>query len=424
MRKIKIGLLGCGTVGGATYEILQMNAAKIAQKTGVMLEITRILVRDDKKTYQVPQSLLTLDFQEILQDPEIEIIVELMGGIEPATSYMLQALRAKKHVVTANKAAVAAAYKELIQASSESQVMLRFEASVAGGIPVLDALQAPLNSNDIEEVSGIVNGTTNYILTQMTEKNQTYEQALAQAQEKGFAEADPTADVEGIDSANKLAILTALAFDEILAVAQIPTVGISSLQSRDLAQAEQLGYEVKLIANAKKTASGLQASVQPTLVPKEHMLAAVANEFNGIFIRGNAVGDLMFYGKGAGGLPTASAVAGDIIEIANAIDKQAAFDSYVNKISESKLTYIGEGKNAYYLRLSGDNHAGSLGKITTVLGAHDISIKSLIQTTEMLNGTVILIVGAIDRQQLDLALAEVLKLPEVLRVDSVLRVME
>ncbi len=252
MKKIKIGLLGCGTVGSATYEILQMNADKIAQKTGVIIEVAQVFVRSMEKNYPVPKRLLTTNFQNMLDNPELEIIVELMGGIEPASTYMLQALKAKKHVVTANKAAVAAHYADLIQMSAENQVMLRFEASVAGGIPVLDALQAPLNSNEIEEVLGIVNGTTNYILTQMIESGKSYETALKLAQEKGFAEADPRADVEGIDSANKLSILLALAFDEIVPVETIPTSGISQLKSVDIKQAGDLGYKIKLLVRGKK----------------------------------------------------------------------------------------------------------------------------------------------------------------------------
>ncbi|CAM3146721.1 homoserine dehydrogenase [Lactococcus hircilactis] len=423
MKKIKIALLGCGTVGGATYKILQMNAEQIAQKTGVILEISKILVRDKERPYAVPESLLTTNYQEILDTRDIEIVVECLGGIEPASSFMLQALKAGKHVVTANKAAVAANYETLVSTSAQYHVMLRFEASVAGGIPVLDALQAPLNSNDIEEVSGIVNGTTNYILTQMIEQGQAYEEALKMAQEKGFAEADPTADVEGIDAANKLSILIALAFGEIVPIEKIATIGISKLSKEDIAFASHLGYKIKLLASAQKSKTSLQASVQPTLVPKDHMLAAVANEFNALFIHGNAVGDLLFYGKGAGGLPTASAVAGDIIEIANAIDKNAAFDSYVNKISASHLTYLGEGSNAYYLRLSVSNRPGVLAAIATTFSQHGISIESVTQEVNGDAAKMMFILNEVAREKLELALLALEKLPEVIKVACILRVM-
>lgn len=424
MKKIKIALLGFGTVGRATYELLQMNTAEIAEKTGLELVLTKVLVRDLSKSYPVSKRLLTTDFNDILNDPQIELVIELIGGIEPASSYILAALRAKKHVVTANKAAVAANYASFIETSRQNRVMLRFEASVAGGIPVLDALQAPLNSNQIEEVSGIVNGTTNYILTQMVEQQQSYQAALARAQEKGFAETDPTADVEGIDSANKLAILMALAFSELVSVDAIPTTGISNLSSLDMIQAEKLGYKIKLLATTKKVGQQLQASVQPTLVASWHMLAAVANEFNAIHIRGNAVGDLLFYGKGAGGLPTASAVMGDMIEIANAIEKNAAFDSYINKVSATQLTFIGEGFNRYYLRLTGLNKAGTLGKITTIFGQFGISIESISQESEEKQASMIFIINEINRTQLDDALDALLLLAEVTSIDSVLRVLD
>ncbi|WP_096817016.1 homoserine dehydrogenase [Lactococcus fujiensis] len=422
MKKIKIGLLGCGTVGSATYEILQMNADKIAQKTGVIIEVAQVFVRSMEKNYPVPKRLLTTNFQNMLDNPELEIIVELMGGIEPASTYMLQALKAKKHVVTANKAAVAAHYADLIQMSAENQVMLRFEASVAGGIPVLDALQAPLNSNEIEEVLGIVNGTTNYILTQMIESGKSYETALKLAQEKGFAEADPRADVEGIDSANKLSILLALAFDEIVPVETIPTSGISQLKSVDIKQAGDLGYKIKLLVRGKKMEGSLQASVQPMLVPKDHMLAAVSNEFNALLIRGNAVGDLLFYGRGAGGLPTASAAAGDIIEIANAIDKNAAFDTYVNKLSQSQLIFSGEGENAYYVRLTGQNRPGTLGHITSLFGKNDISIESVTQVAKDECASIVFIIHEIAREKLDRAIRKILNLDDVLSVDCILSV--
>lgn len=424
MKKIRIALLGFGKVGRATYELLQMNTAEIAEKTGLELELTKVLVRDLSKSYPVSKSLLTTDFNDILNDPQIELVIELIGGIEPASNYILAALRAKKHVVTANKAAVAANYAAFIEISRQNKVMLRFEASVAGGIPVLDALQAPLNSNQIEEVSGIVNGTTNYILTQMVEQQQSYQAALERAQEKGFAEPEPTADVEGIDSANKLAILMALAFSELVSVDAIPTTGISNLSLLDMIQAEKLGYKIKLLATTKKMGQQLQASVQPTLVASWHMLAAVANEFNAIHIHGNAVGDLLFYGKGAGGLPTASAVMGDMIEIANAIEKNSAFDSYINKVSASQLTFIGEGFNRYYLRLTGLNKAGTLGKITTIFGQFGISIESISQESEEMQASMIFIINEINRTQLDDALDALLLLAEVTSIDSVLRVLD
>ncbi|MDR0299433.1 MAG: homoserine dehydrogenase [Streptococcaceae bacterium] len=409
MKTIKIALLGCGTVGSGVIELLAQNRDIISSKTGVLLEIAAVYVRDLSKNYNVDSTLLTTDVKTIFENPEIQIVLELTNGVEPATSFLLRAMRAGKHVITANKAAVAANYSELMATSAENHVMLRYEAAVAGGIPILDALQAPLNSNDIEEVNGIINGTTNFILTGMTEKNWNYKEALALAQKKGFAEADPTADVEGIDAANKLAILTAIAFGKVVEVADIPTHGISNLSVEDIKMANNLGYTIKLLAATKKINNRLQLSVGPTLVDKNHLLASVRNEMNAVFVRGNAVGELIFHGAGAGGLPTASAVVGDVIEISNAIQKGSAFDSYINQImvTNTQLNLVGEGENRYYVRLLGENKPGVLGQITTSLGKFGLLITGVLQPeTAADRAMMIFTFDKIDRNQLDKALSE------------------
>lgn len=410
MRKIKIGLLGYGTVGSATYQAIQMNHEQMAKKIGIDLEISKILVREMPEERLAPLELFTKNADEVLNDESLDIIIELIGGIEPATSFMIAAMNAGKAVVTANKAAVAANYESLLAAAAKNKVMLRFEASVAGGIPILDALQAPLNSNNIEEVRGIVNGTTNFILSQMTEKGLTYPEVLKVAQEKGFAEADPTADVEGIDAANKLSILIALAFDARVKVEEIPTTGVTGVAATDIALAQQLGYEIKLLASTKKTDNIISASVQPTLVPKNQMLASVANEYNALLVRGNAVDDLLFYGKGAGGLPTASAVLGDVIEIANAIDKGTAFDSYVNQAPDSDaLHYIGEGSNAYYVRLTLKDLKGRLHQVLEVFEKFGLSVDFVQQDKDWENEKLrklSLIFHETERAKLDEALSE------------------
>ncbi|MCR5481396.1 MAG: homoserine dehydrogenase [Clostridia bacterium] len=321
MKKIKIGLLGFGNIGTGTYRILEMNHRKIAETTGCELEITRILVNDPskKREISVPSGKFTKDPDTILNDPEIDIVVEVLGGIEPAASYMLKAMKNGKSVVTANKAAVAANFAELKSVAAANNVLFRFEASVAGGIPVLNALSTALSGNEFEEISGIVNGTTNYILTQMTENGSAYEDVLKDAQAKGFAEADPTADVEGIDAANKLSILMALAFGKYVAPSDIPTTGISKITKADIDAAKERGCKIKLLASAKKNGNDVEYSVKPVELPLSHPLAGVSNEFNAVFVTGNAVGELMFYGRGAGSLPTGSAVMGDIIEIAKAV---------------------------------------------------------------------------------------------------------
>lgn len=317
MKDVKIGLLGIGNVGGGAYKILAMNAEKIEKAVGAKVRATKILARDKNKTRDgICPDMITDDPDDILNDPEIDIVVEALGGIEPAATFMLKAMKAGKHVVTANKAAVAARYGELTDAAKENNVEFRFEASVGGGIPVLNAISTVLQGNVITEVMGIVNGTTNYILTKMTELGLSYDDALKEAQELGFAEADPTADVEGHDAANKLCILMALAFDTFVAPEDIPTTGISGVTAADIEEAKKAGEKIKLIAHAELKDGTVKCDVSPMRLPETHPLAGVSNEFNAVYVTGNAVGELMFYGRGAGALPTGSAVVGDVMEIA------------------------------------------------------------------------------------------------------------
>ena len=323
MKKVNIGLMGLGNIGTGTYKTLEMNHDLIAERSGLDLAITKILEIDTKRERDitvVPEQF-TQDPQVIFEDPDIAIVIELLGGIEPATSFMLEAMRHGKHVVTANKAAVAANYDKLTACAKEHNVLFRYEASVGGGIPILNALTTVLQANDFVEVLGIVNGTTNYILTKMTDEGLPYEDVLKDAQAKGFAEADPTADVEGIDVANKLTILMALTFDNYVHPNDIPREGITKITMDDIASAKARGNKIKLIAKAAKTADGIDYSVGPMELPESHPLAGVNDEFNAIFVKGNAVDDLMFYGKGAGPLPTGSAVMGDVLSIAKEITK-------------------------------------------------------------------------------------------------------
>jgi homoserine dehydrogenase len=321
MKQIRIGLLGMGNIGTGTYKTLEMNKALITANTGVDLVITKILEKDlaRKRDVHVLPEQFTQDPDDILEAPDIDIVIELLGGIEPATKFMLTAMQNGKHVVTANKAAIAANYDRLFGTARANRVMFRFEASVGGGIPILNALTTVLLANEYEEIRGILNGTTNYILSQMAERGLTYDSALSAAQEQGFAEADPTSDVEGHDAANKLSILMSLAFGKRVPPEDIPTEGISKLTMRDIEKAEADGGKIKLIASAIRRGDDIEYSVKPTFIPNDHPLAGVRNEFNAVFVKGNAVGELMFYGKGAGALPTGSAIMGDVIEIARAI---------------------------------------------------------------------------------------------------------
>jgi homoserine dehydrogenase len=318
MKKVNIAILGFGNIGVGTYQGIGINHDLIAERSGVDLSVKRILEIDTERPRPVSldKSIYTQDIEEIYGDPDISIVVELLGGIQPASGFMIRAMDSGKSVITANKAAVAANYDELLAAEKRNGVKFRFEASVGGGIPILNSLMTVLRGNKVEEVRGILNGTTNYILTQMTQGGRAYGDVLKEAQEKGFAEADPTADVEGIDVANKLSILIALAFGDRVGPKDIPTEGISKITPADIEAAKKDGKVIKLLGDASRKNGKLEYSVAPVLLDKNHPLAGVSNEFNAVYVVGNIVGELMFYGKGAGPLPTGSAVIGDILSIA------------------------------------------------------------------------------------------------------------
>ena len=314
---VKIGLLGLGNVGSGVIKILQENINKIRDYTGTDIIVEKILVRDINKPRDVVfnKQLLTTNAEDILNNPEIDIVVELIGGIEPAFSYIKQAMENGKHVVTANKAVIATYCKELFELADKNNVEIRFEGSVGGGIPIIDTITNNLAGNEIDELVGIINGTTNYILTRMSRESMSFDTALKKAQEKGYAEADPSSDIEGQDAAYKLAILAAISFGLQVNPNDIPCEGITKISEHEIRYAEQIGYAVKLLATARKKDGKLEIHVHPTLIPTHHPLAAVHNEFNALFIKGNAVGELMLYGKGAGSMPTGSAVVGDILDI-------------------------------------------------------------------------------------------------------------
>ena len=321
MKTVNIGILGLGTVGGGTYQILDMNKEIIAKRIGKEIRVTKVLEKnmDRVKMLGLTEDQATQNPDDILKNPEIDIVVESLGGIEPSTTFMLTAMEHGKGVVTPNKAAVAANYAKLHETAKANNVEFKFEASVGGGIPALTAIQEALAGNEFSEVMGILNGTTNYILTKMTDLGLDYNDVLKDAQAKGFAEADPTADVEGIDVANKLSILMALAFDHYVPPTEIPTVGISKITMDDIEAARAKNCKIKLIAHAKREGDKVEYSVKPMEIDNSHPLAGVSNEFNAIYVTGNAVDEVMFYGKGAGALPTGSAIVGDILAIAKTL---------------------------------------------------------------------------------------------------------
>ena len=316
METVKIALLGLGTVGTGVYKVLKAQQEEIPHKVGAKIQLKKVLVRNTEKASRKldDPSILTTEWKSILEDPEISIVVEVMGGIEPARRYILDALHAGKSVVTANKDLLASHGKELMDAAAETKSDLLFEASVAGGIPIIRPLKECLAGNHISEVMGIVNGTTNFILTKMAEEGMEFQEALALATELGYAEADPTADIEGLDAARKVAILASIAFHSRVTFDDVYTEGITKITATDIRYAREMGRDIKLLGVAKETPEGIEARVQPMLIPSTHPLASVRDSFNAVFVHGDAVDDTMFYGRGAGELPTASAVVGDILD--------------------------------------------------------------------------------------------------------------
>jgi homoserine dehydrogenase len=423
--KINIGLLGCGHIGMGVNVILDTNRSVIESSLGCTLEIKKILVRNLAKykgKLGIPD-IFTVAADEILLDPEIHIVVELIGGIHPAYEYIRKALEQRKHVVTANKAVIALYGQELMQLAVDMGVSIRFEGSVGGGIPVIASMTRSLAGNQIEEIVGIINGTTNYILTKMDEEGLGFEEALKEAQEKGFAEADPSSDLDGVDAAFKLSILIYTAFGIQVNPDDIPREGIRRISEREMEYAKQLGYKVKLLASVKKNGGGFEMHVHPTLVPLDHPLAAVNNEYNALFIKGNAVGELMLYGKGAGSLPTGSAVMGDIMEIVRIINNPPReSDNYCTK-EDLKAKLIGEGTGAYYIRFQVTDRPGVLGKITTAFGKNGISLESVVQRSRGKSSVpLVFVTHEVKREMLDTALKEIEAMNTVEEVASILMV--
>lgn len=383
---IKIGLVGFGTVGRGVYEILQKHRALLAQRIGAPVEIKKIAVRNraKKRALKAPASLLTEDYRDILRDPEIPVVVEVMGGTQEAKTLALAAIKAGKHLVTANKALLALHGREVFAAAKEAQVDICFEAAVAGGIPILRALREGFVANQILSLHGIVNGTCNFILSEMSEKGADFQATLKRAQDLGYAEADPSFDIDGWDAAHKLAILVSIAYGVHVPVDQLFVEGIRRISAFDLECAKRFGLEIKLLAIAKSQGSKIQARVHPTMVPAASMLAAVRGVHNAISIEGDFVGEGMLYGAGAGSGPTASAVVGDIVEVARNLMSGVAYTVpplglYADKIRDADIEPIGSLKGPYYLRFQALDRPGVLAKITSILGRHHISISSVFQ---------------------------------------------
>ncbi|MDQ2651319.1 MAG: homoserine dehydrogenase [Actinomycetota bacterium] len=420
---VRVGLLGAGNVGAALVELIAQRGESVAARTGLRLEVTRIAVSDVTKprTSVIDPALLTADARSVVDDPDIDIVVEVIGGIEPARELILAAFKAGKPVITGNKELLANAGAELFQAAEGAGVDLLFEAAVAGGIPLIRPLRESLAGERITRVMGIVNGTTNYILTRMTEAGASYEDALAEAQSLGFAEADPTADVEGHDAGAKAAIIASIAFGAAISASDVHLEGISGITASDIEVAERMGFVIKLLAVADQADTGeIGVRVHPAMVPVDHPLASVRESFNAVFIEGAAVGDLMFYGRGAGGFPTASAVFGDLIDAA--INRHKGSHASVGALAEATVRPIDDVESAFYLSLDVIDRPGVLAKVAGVFGDHGVSIRSMEQ--EGLGGAARLVFITHRAREADLrsTLADLQALDAVERIDSVLRV--
>ena len=388
MQEINVGLIGFGTVGSGLAQVLYEQAERIEKRMGAVVRLKTVA---DIMTDTLPDHIaqggkvtLTKDANEIFNDPEINIVVELIGGIEPAKTFMLKAIENGKHVVTANKALLSQHGKEIFAAAAQKKVEVGFEASVGGGIPVIKSLKEGLVANKIQSIMGIMNGTANYILTQMTDHATPFAEVLKDAQEKGFAEADPTYDVEGIDTAHKLVILMTIAYGMNIGLDQVTTEGISQIQPIDIEFARQFGYRIKLLAISRNHGDHVEARVHPTMVPEKHLLANINGAYNAIHFKGDMVGNVVLYGLGAGMMPTGSAVVADVVDIArniltDAVDRVPCLSYLPAHFVDRRITTLEELRCSYYFRITVLDKPGVLSTIAGILGKHDISIESVIQ---------------------------------------------
>jgi homoserine dehydrogenase len=394
MKTINVGIIGFGTVGSGTAEVLRQQAERLSSKTGCRIRLKTVA---DIVTKELPPQFagveLSRDAASLFADPEIDIVVELIGGIEPARTFILKAIAAGKHVVTANKALISQYGMEIFTAAAERNVEVGFEASVGGGIPVIKALKEGLAANRIDSIMGIVNGTSNYILNKMTEEGVPFAEVLKEAQAKGYAEADPTYDVEGIDTAHKLVILMTMAYGMSVQLSDVSIEGITAIEPVDIEFARDFGYRIKLLAISVNHGDHVEARVHPTLVPVSHMLANIGGAYNGIHFQGDMVGNVLFYGLGAGKMPTGSAVVADIVDIARNIDRgsinRVPSLSYLpEKIGPARITPMSELRCPYYFRITAADQPGVLSTLAGILGKNGISIESVIQMGRQKKGTV------------------------------------
>ncbi len=423
MLNINVGILGLGTVGSGVVSILQQNAQDISIRTQSNIAIKQVLVLNPQEPQKITGNFtLTDKADEILLDPEIDIVIEVMGGIEPARSYIIKALRNGKHVITANKDLLALHGQELLEIAKEEGRDLYFEASVAGGIPIIAALRQSLAANRITKIIGIINGTTNYILSAMADQGRDYQEVLAEAQKLGYAEADPTSDVEGLDAARKLAILASIAFNSRVTLADVYVEGISRITRADLQYAAELGCTIKLLAVGKHLDEGIEIRVHPAILPKAHPLASVNGVFNAIYVVGNAVGETMFYGRGAGSLPTGSAVVADLIQVIRNIAAQATVTMNCSCYQQLPIKKSSEFVTAFYIRLLVKDEPKVLANLALLFAEANISFASIIQKPrENKEAELVLLTHPCREGQLQEALNSVRAYNKVLTIHNVIR---
>ncbi len=423
-KRTGVGIIGYGTVGSGVYHILTTKTRKLSTLAGINIEVVKVADKYlERMQGEVPSSLITTDAYKVINNPDIDIVVEVIGGIEPAYTFIKTALENKKHVVTANKALMASRGGALLGLAERNGVDLYFEASVGGGIPIIMPLKHCLAGNTIYRVMGIVNGTTNYILTKMADEGVSFGEALKQAQAHGFAEADPSADVEGHDAAAKIAILASIAFNSRITADKVYTEGITGITYQDIVYAREMGYIIKLLSLAKADEDGIDVRVHPAMIPEKHPLASVAGVMNAIFVEGDAVGEVMFYGPGAGRLPAASAVVGDVFEIAQNIHLNKLGSMACGCFERKEIKPVEKTASRFYMRLEAVDRSGVLAKISKALGDSEVSIETAIQKfssgdrAELVFGT-----HLVKEQNLQKAIKKIKKLDVVTKIHNVIRV--
>ena len=421
----KIALLGMGTVGGGVYEIIERQKEEMPFKIGAALEVVKVLVRNKAKyADRIPAEKLTDVWEDVIGDDSIDIVVEVMGGIEPARTYIKAALEKGKHVVTANKDLMAMHGHELLELAGEHHCDLLFEAAVAGGIPIIRPLKQCLAGNHMSEVMGIVNGTTNFILTKMSQENMEFKDALALATELGYAEADPTADIEGLDAGRKVAILASVAFNSRVVFDDVYIEGITKITAKDIKYAKEMGCDIKLLGVAKNTEDGVEAYVCPMLIPSSHPLASVNDSYNAVFVNGDAVENAMFYGRGAGELPTASAVVGDLFEIVRNIQANCCARIGCTCYKELPVKKMADTCNRYFMRLIVEDRCGVLAEMTAVFAKYGVSVAQIIQKAARDEGSaeVVVITAKVREGDFRTAMEELSGRSSVCKISSMLRV--